>query len=845
MLQFNKTRPFGQQGLGSAELISPSEVYEAAVGFFRRQFRVIVFAVLLSLAVGVVYIISSPPTYTGRAVLVIDPHKAQAFQGAGPIGDLPMDSTAVDTQIQVITSDNVAQSVIKDLRLNEDPEFISPRAGLVGTLVGLINSAVNSILNTFIPTPVDEPTPDDLIMQRALSAFHSRLKVQRVALTYAIEIDFDSLSPDRAAQIANAVGDAYVVDSLEAKYQTTKRASEWLQDRLKELREQSSNAERAVVDYKAKNNIVDTGGRLMNEQQLAELNSELIQTRAQTAEAKARLDRVQQILGAGEFDPSAATTATVADTLHNDVISKLRSQYLEYDARASDWAQKYGQNHLAVVNLRNQMNEIRRSIAEELKRTAETYKSDYEIAKQREQSIQRSLDQIVTDSQTTNEASVTLHNLESNAQTYRALYDNFLQRYMESVQQQSFPISEARIISKAKRPLSKSAPRSHVALALAGLAGLILGAGLGMLRDISDRVFRTSSQIAERLRADCISLVPFVKSTPVPGNVSTPANDSLKPAPAGIAKADSLAEKGRQPAEPDAAFATTQAQPVDPVTADQAASEQGTSISVEASSAPEIAAADAPIVPSSPSPRLIVRDSSARWLVIDSPLSRYAEAIRAIKVATDLEHVGKSNKVIGITSSLPNEGKSTVAVSLAALIAHSGRRAILVDCDLRNPSLSKALTPHAKLGILDLIDGKAELDDVSWKEEVSGLTFLPAVVPRRLLHSSEILASQPTRALFEKLRGTFDYVIVDLSPLAPVVDVRVITAMIDSFIFVVEWGRTKIDVVEHALSNAQGVYDNLLGVVLNKTNMNALSRYENTRGNYYYNRYYSRYGYSD
>jgi len=99
--------------------------------------------------------------------------------------------------------------------------------------------------------------------------------------------------------------------------------------------------------------------------------------------------------------------------------------------------------------------------------------------------------------------------------------------------------------------------------------------------------------------------------------------------------------------------------------------------------------------------------------------------------------------------------------------------------------------------------------------------------------------------LFKILRENFDYVIVDLSPLAPVVDVRVMTSLIDSFVFVVEWGRTKIDVAEHALVNARGVYENLLGVVLNKADMSAFSRYESHRGNYYYNRYYARYGYTD
>ena len=120
------------------------------------------------------------------------------------------------------------------------------------------------------------------------------------------------------------------------------------------------------------------------------------------------------------------------------MITKLRSQYLELAQRETDWSARYGANHLAVVNLRNQMNEIQSSIRGELQRIAETYKSDFEVAKQHEDSLQKQLSQTVSQSQVTNQAQVSLRELESNAASYQALYDNFLQRYMESVQQQSF-----------------------------------------------------------------------------------------------------------------------------------------------------------------------------------------------------------------------------------------------------------------------------------------------------------------------------------------------------------------------------------------------------------------------
>ena len=120
----------------------------------------------------------------------------------------------------------------------------------------------------------------------------------------------------------------------------------------------------------------------------------------------------------------------------------------------------------------------------------------------------------------------------------------------------------------------------------------------------------------------------------------------------------------------------------------------------------------------------------------------------------------------------------------------------------------------------------------------TGLIFLPAgPESTKLLHPNEILASAAIKSFFDKLRGTFDYVIVDFPPLAPVVDTRTTTSFIDSYVYVVEWGKTKIDVVEHSLSNAREVYDRLLGVVLNKANMSVLQRYERYRTTYYYRKY--------
>jgi succinoglycan biosynthesis transport protein ExoP len=123
------------------------------------------------------------------------------------------------------------------------------------------------------------------------------------------------------------------------------------------------------------------------------------------------------------------TDASVADSLKNEVIIKMREQYLALAQRERDLSQKYGSNHLVPVNLRSQMQEVRASIADEMRKIAESYKSDYEIALARENSLRRSLEKAVGESHVSNQAQVQLRELQSSADSTRSLYDNFLQRY--------------------------------------------------------------------------------------------------------------------------------------------------------------------------------------------------------------------------------------------------------------------------------------------------------------------------------------------------------------------------------------------------------------------------------
>ena len=371
-----------------ADLIpSPADTFKSISDFVRRQYPIIGFVLAIAIALGFVYVMTTPPSFTATTTMMIDAKRVQLFQQNSLISDLPVDAATVGSQVEVMKSETIAQAVIDKLHLVNDPEFVGPGGGLVGTLLNLVTSLFSSGETANIDS-------DFALKRAAVGRFEKKLTIRRVGLTYVINISFQSLNPARAAEVANAVANAYIDDQLEAKFDAARRAGSWLQARLSELRDQASTAERAVVAFKNKNEMVDTGGRTINEQQLAELNSELVLARSKTAEAKARMDRVQAVLASNS--PDAAVVATVADTLKNEVITKLRSKYLELAQREADWTPRYGANHLAVVNVRNQMHEIQNSIRDELQRIAEGYKSDLKISAQHEESVQKQLAQAVT-----------------------------------------------------------------------------------------------------------------------------------------------------------------------------------------------------------------------------------------------------------------------------------------------------------------------------------------------------------------------------------------------------------------------------------------------------------------
>jgi polysaccharide biosynthesis transport protein len=223
--------------------------------------------------------------------------------------------------------------------------------------------------------------------------------------------------------------------------------------------------------------------------------------------------------------------------------------------------------------------------------------------------------------------------------------------------------------------------------------------------------------------------------------------------------------------------------------------------------------------------------------VVDEPSSRFAESLRGLKVAFDHGWQTASagsvaqGRVVAFTSTLVQEGKSTVAANFARLMARAGERVILVDADLRRPSLSRELAPHAEAGLVDVVGGDCSVRDAIFVDQLTHLNFLPASAhARSVMDSSDLMGCAAMKRLIEMLQRNYSCVIIDLPPLAPIVDVQATVSFVDSYVYVIEWGRTTVDVVSHHLGRATNIQDRLLGVILNKANTKQLDRYEENYG---------------
>jgi|SRR5215471_626468 len=491
------------------------------LGTLRRGWRFPVFGCLIGLILAVAYILSAPTLYRSSARILLDRSLDRYLQTNKIIDEPSFDDAEIGSQVYILSSDSIVVPVVRSMNLAHDSEFVGPPKTRGGQIFWDINKLIKIVKQSIGWNDDADATvdPDAILERTAVETVLKRLSVYREDVANVINVTFESEDPNKAANIANVLADSYVASTLDAKFKSTNMVSQWLQDRLTELKAQTIDADRALQNYKIANNLVNTGKGLLSSEQLLALNTQLTNARIAVAEAKERLDRIHRMAGEG------ITTATATDTLvngsrpsinfalNNNDLVKLRSQYRDLAARASEVEASVGSGHIAVIKLHKQMDALRASIQREEQRITDAYANEYQIAQARESELAVTAARLVGETETNSHAQVTMRELESSADTLRNLYNNFLQKYKEinTIQTQTIPVQNARILARAAPPLHKSSRKAVAVLAGSMMLGLFFGAGAAVAREWAADVFRTSKIVEQVTDIRCV-ILPMVKA---------------------------------------------------------------------------------------------------------------------------------------------------------------------------------------------------------------------------------------------------------------------------------------------------------------------------------------------
>ncbi len=729
-------------GLIDADILDLREILQVV----RRRWIVIVGVTILTIAAALLLTVNTTKLYTATSLVLIENRENRVVDFEAVLSGLPADSATIDSQVEILKSQALATRVVRDLNLIEDPEFNSALDTGGSGLLGWLNPL--NWLRAILPSDRLLLDDNELAEQASIAvviAVQDRMRVRRRGLTYVIEIGFTSDSPVKAARIANAIADLYIVDQLEARFEATRRANDWLSERLQGLRDQVRIAETAAASFAADNNLMSSGGATVTEQQLSEINQQLISARAELSSAEASYDRVRQIVAAG------GNIESISQVVQSPAILQLRGQQSSLRREEAELAGRYGDRHPDLIDIRQRMREVDQQLQSEMERIVNALGNEVEVARNREQSLEASLSRVTVDQARNNRAMIRLRELERTAESQRTLYETFLARFNETRQEEGLQTSDARVIAQATRPLDASHPKASLNLALGGVLGLFTGFGLAFLIEWLDQGLRTRDQVEGFLGLPQISAIPLLTKTAltVDGQLLSPEE-----------------------------------------------------------------------------------------LVALKPLSTFTAALQSLRAAIDLSDVDEPPKTVLMTSALPNEGKTTTALSLARMAAMSGQKTLLIDADLRHPSLEHLVDldrAQKKVGLVDVLANESPLKNALQKDTLTNLYLIFS--GKRASNPTDLLKSDRMRELLKEVRDHFDLVILDAAPILPVVDSRILARIVDTTVFVVRWQETPRDAARDAIRNLRDFDATIAGIALSQVDLARQRRYGYGGSYYYYGRY--------
>jgi uncharacterized protein involved in exopolysaccharide biosynthesis/Mrp family chromosome partitioning ATPase len=717
------------------------------VNLLWRRKIAIAAAALIGACIAVTVGKSLTPRYTATAQLYVDPRELQLVDRelTPRAQDVSGMSMVVESQARLIMSNSVLLRVIQQANLDRDPEFGGGGDGksLMSSLLGLIGLQLRA--------PSAAETRE--VQLAALDALNRHITIRKTEKSFVVDVEVWSTDPAKAAMLANTLTDTYLTESRNSQALAARRATSELSGRLKELRERLRNAETALATYKAQNNFVGTQDSLISDQQLSASNQRLSAARAATMDAQARLDQIEA------NKRTAADAGAIPEALQSPTIANLRAQYADARKKYAEQTAELGPRHPALRQTEKQVEDLKRTISEEIERFAQSAKNDLTRARDYEASLNRALEVQKRQSVQLSQAGVRLRELEREVDANRDVYQSFLKRSRETEEQETLNTSAARVIGEATVPQRRSFPP---AMSLFAMLGFMFGGLAAACWFVA----------AEHLFAGATAPEPGRRERAAAPDVAQPQPEAAAPPPAPPL---SLVDKPL----------IARLQEADVIRTLGAILATGGGIDL----------------------------TRLGWPTLRPgfPLTTLLNALRDMRAAMTRRAGGKSMPVIALVGT-ETSGRSVTALNFALAAARDGSRVLMIDADHQAHTLSNKISRPGKnapsrLGWLSI--GTKAAREI---KTVNGISVLPAT------DDDAGKATEAIRKAIAQARaaGGYDLVILD-GPAMPLSAAgRKLLESTDALVAVLPTSLDINEGMEEILTALGGAQRKLVGVVLDE-----------------------------
>ncbi len=450
----------------------------------RRRRVTIAVASALGMSAAWLGYVNAPSSYVSQAVVVLDVRRVQAIPNESVVSPLPQDSPVLRTQLDIIGSRTLATNVIQ--RLKREGINVEEHRFVDWSPVSLVRTATSLIAPGAVEAP-SETEVEELAAtasdERLIDLLLSNLRVSNDGRSYTIFISYASAKPEISASVANAFARSYLAHQIEIQKAANRRVSDWLGETLVGLRAQLEQSEQALEHFRQSAGLIQTNGVSLQSMAVAAANTETARVKGTIATAEARLEVVKRL--AGEQDVPA-----LAEFLGSTAIQTLHAEHSRVE-RELDTLQKSGAIRSRQIDLLTaEKDALGRQISVEVDRLIQSLANEAAIARENLAALGQSLQAAQAELSEANNAELTAAQLQREATANRSIYESYLVRYKQTIEQDGFEMPEAQLISPAQPAAARASPRrSNWALLGLGLSGCLAAFGI-VWREMTDRRLR-------------------------------------------------------------------------------------------------------------------------------------------------------------------------------------------------------------------------------------------------------------------------------------------------------------------------------------------------------------------